>query len=126
MVKAAFINVLSIDAWRNPEGWDWNSWSRVDTIDADVIEGKSTRQILRMMREIGLLGEGSKGRVALDDDQYNLVIVDRKTREPIFAIAYGEKVGEDGQPYLCHTQGCYLAVDPSNGNCDVHGLPKED
>ena len=36
-----------------------------------------------------LLGYASKGRVALEDDGYNVVIVNKSTREPLFAIEYG-------------------------------------
>lgn len=83
--------VLSIDAWREPDlGWSWNAWYKVGEITLNV--GRNDRYIIKKMRENGYLSETSKGRVAVDDDQYNLVIIDRKTREPIFAIEKGSRV----------------------------------
>ena len=80
--------VLSIDAWGNSrDGYDWNAWYNVGTIELDTLY--STRHVLRQMREQGFLSEWSKGRVLIEDDQYNLVICNRNTREPIFAIEYG-------------------------------------
>lgn len=86
------VSILSIDGWRNNSSWDWNSWHKVGTFNlADMNAG--TRKILTILRKKGLLSETtSKGRVAIEDDQYNLVIVDKGTREPLFAIAYGENL----------------------------------
>jgi hypothetical protein len=95
------INILSIDAWRTPEGWDWNSWRKVGTISREKFDGFSfsngkiiskrteTRNILKFMRESDYLATSSAGNVAVEDDQYNMVIVARGTREPLFAIEYG-------------------------------------
>lgn len=81
--------ILSIDAWRNTEGdWGWNAWYKRGQFPADGIDW-STRKILAWFRDEGFLSDYSKGRLAVDDDQYNLVIVDRRTREPLFAIEYG-------------------------------------
>jgi hypothetical protein len=44
------------------------------------------------MREQGYLSAKSAGRVAIDDDQYNVVIVAKGTREPLFAIEYGANI----------------------------------
>ena len=82
--------VLSIDAWRNPEGWDWNSWHKVGTVELSTLD--NARAVLRAMRESGYLSDYSKGRVSLYDDQWNIVICDRATGEPIFAIEYGPTV----------------------------------
>lgn len=85
------VSILSIDAWRNPDGWDWNMWHKVGSVDlATLATLKTPRQILAYMRREGFLASTSGGHVAVDDDQYNLVIVNRRTREPLFAIAYGE------------------------------------
>lgn len=81
-------NVLSIDAWGEPDGgWTWNQWYNAGTIDLDSLD--STRKVLKQMREQGFLSDESKGRVEIDDDQYNLVICDRSDHMPIFAIEYG-------------------------------------
>ena len=88
---AALVTILSIDAWRYDGGWTWNQWYRVGTIDTSTLATlKTPRQILRYMREQGYLSSQSSGRVAVADDQYNLVIVNKGTLEPLFAIAYGE------------------------------------
>lgn len=82
--------ILSIDAWRDPDGgWFWNSW--YDTgITYYLEDGETTRSILKNLRDYGLLTEQSKGRVSIEDDGYNLVIVEKNTREPLFAIEHGE------------------------------------
>ena len=83
------ISILSIDAWRDMGGWTWNNWFKTGTCDITVCD-KTPRQLFRFLREEGYLSEGSKGKIALEDDQYNLVIVEKNTRKPIFALAYGE------------------------------------
>jgi len=79
--------VLNIDAWNSPEGWTWNSWQKAGTVKLDI--NASDRQIIMAMREQGFLSDWSKGRVAVDDDQYNLVILNKSNQEPVFAIEYG-------------------------------------
>jgi len=80
--------VLSIDAWRSNCGWYWNQWFSAGTIDLETLD--NTRKILAAMRDQGYLSDNSKGKVSIDDDQHNLVICDRNTQEPIFAIEYGD------------------------------------
>lgn len=86
--KPTQVTVLSIDAWRDPNGWTWNAWYKVDVLPWEVLD-YSPRKLLRTLREAGLLSEKSKGRVALDDDGHNLVVVDKNTREPLYALEYG-------------------------------------
>ena len=82
--------VLSIDAWRESEGgWEWNNWFHVGDIDSLP---ESNRAILKLMRDEGFLTEYSKGRVYVDDDQYNIVICDRSNHMPLFAIEYGNHI----------------------------------
>lgn len=86
------INILSIDAWREPEGgWTWNAWHRVGAMPVTEFEAiaDSPRKLFRRLRDAGMLSEGSKGRVACEDDGYNVVIVNKSTREPLYAIEYG-------------------------------------
>lgn len=84
------MKILSIDAWNTPEGWAWNNWFHIGDISKDEFEKlTSNRKVLAWMRAEGYLSDWSKGRVAIEDDQYNLVIVDKNTYEPIFAIGYG-------------------------------------
>lgn len=83
------VSLLSIDAWRDTEsGWTWNSWYARGMVPVEWCD-LSVRKLLRKLREeIGL--NLPAGSCAVDDDGYNLVIVLRGTREPIYAIAYGE------------------------------------
>lgn len=89
------MNVLSIDAWRYDGGWTWNMWHKVGTVERTDFEtltaggAKSNRRVIRFFREHGYLSEGSKGKVAIEDDGYNVVVIDKGTREPLFAIEYG-------------------------------------
>lgn len=78
--------VLSIDAWRDGSSWFWNNWFHVESIP---IKEYSTRQLLKLLREKGLLSESSKGKVSIEDDQYNFVIMAKGTRKPLFAVEYG-------------------------------------
>lgn len=83
--------ILSIDAWREEEGWTWNDWfSTGYTIPIDMLEKMSDRQLIKYCRdELSLLSIASKGKVAVEDDQYNKVIIERSTRRPLYAIEYG-------------------------------------
>lgn len=84
------MKILSIDAWKTPEGWTWNNWCKVGEIEkAEFEKLDTTRKVLSYMREWGYLSDWSKGRVAVQGDQYNVVIVDKNTHEPLFAIEYG-------------------------------------
>ena len=81
--------VLSIDAWGNPdEGYEWNQWFNAGEIKLASIEDDD--MILREMQDQGYITDASKGDI--EDDQYNLVVVDKITREPIFAIEYGSTI----------------------------------
>ena len=80
--------VLSIDAWGNPdEGYEWNSWHKVGTIDIDLDD--ENRDIVRAMVNAGYLTPKGLDVATVEDDGYNLVIVDIETGEPAFAIEYG-------------------------------------
>jgi hypothetical protein len=84
------VNVLRIDAWRNcGNGWEWNDWRKVGRIDVSVCD-LPARALLKVMRDEGYLPAYSAGRVAVEDDGYNVVIVQRSDNMPLFAIAYGE------------------------------------
>ncbi len=85
------LNILSIDAWRCDGSWEWNTWHKVGTVDRALIDVKP-RKLFRVLRDAGYLSAASVGRVAVDDDGYNVVICDRATREPLFAIEYGHSI----------------------------------
>ena len=80
--------ILSIDAWREYEGYTWNAWYDAGDITADAIHWNA-RKLLKYFRDNGFLTENSAGKCAIEDDQYNIVIVERSTRRPLFAIEYG-------------------------------------
>lgn len=88
--KPEQVSILSIEAWRNADGgWDWNNWHRVGWYDVAVCD-LPPRQLLARLRADGYLAATSAGRVRVEDDGYNVVVLSRGTSEPLFAIAYGE------------------------------------
>ena len=87
-------DLLSIDAWRDCEGWSWNQWFTVETGIYFEERELTPRKILAALRKWGFLTEESKGRLAINDDQYNIVIEDKNTHEPLLALCYGMHDGE--------------------------------
>jgi hypothetical protein len=85
------LNILSIDAWNSPEGWDWNAWYEIATIPPDCLN-YSPRKLLKTLRDMGILSPQSVGKMAIIDDEYNLVIIDRRNKEPLIAIEYGNAI----------------------------------
>jgi hypothetical protein len=78
--------VLSIDAWGNADdGYDWNQWFNAGHVDIDLNADNLT--ILQTMEKEGFITNANLADI--DDDGYNLVIVDYHSRQPIFAIEYG-------------------------------------
>jgi hypothetical protein len=83
--------VLSIDAWGNQEdGYDWNQWFNVGTIDIDLDD--ENREIIRAMVDAGYLTKAGLDVAEVEDDGFNIVIIDKETREPVFAIEYGPTI----------------------------------
>lgn len=79
--------LLSIDAWKDAgAGWDWNAWYNIGQVPASLCD-LPTRQLLAALREWGLVIP--PGTCTTQDDDYNIVVVDRRTREPLWAIEYG-------------------------------------
>lgn len=85
------MRILSIDAWAGcePGLWEWNNWYHVGDIN-NIPE--TNRGILKHMRDEGFLSEYSKGKVTVEDDGYNLVIIERSNQKPLFAIEYGREI----------------------------------
>jgi hypothetical protein len=83
--------ILSIDAWRNGPHWDWNNWHCVGDCPTQVAD-MPPRKLFRWLRDNGYLNARSIGKVELEDDQYNVVICERSTHRPLYAIEYGATV----------------------------------
>ena len=83
--------VLSIDAWGNLEdGYEWNQWFNVGSIDLDL--DAEDRQIIQAMVNAGYLTALALESAEVEDDGFNIVILDKETREPVFAIEYGPTI----------------------------------
>jgi hypothetical protein len=82
------VQLLSVEAWRDGDGWTWNNCFSRGMVPASWCD-LNPRALLRALRESGRF-DTAPGRVAIEDDGYNLVIVARGTREPLGALAYGE------------------------------------
>lgn len=77
--------VLSIDAWRYDEGWTWNDMHKIGTLDASAAD-LSTRRLLRLLRNKGILGLQSTGKVYVDRDEDYITVCARSNGEPLYAI----------------------------------------
>ncbi len=86
------INVLSIDAWADGEdGWTWNNWHKVGTCALATCD-LPPAEVIAFMISAGYLNADAATRCEVDDDQYNMVIIDAVSREPLFALEYGPTV----------------------------------
>ena len=84
------LTLLSVDAWRECEGWTWNNWH---ILEEGIYFGEdclTPRKILAFLRKADYLSDASKGRMAIEDDGYNLVVENKDTGEPVLALCYGE------------------------------------
>lgn len=102
------MKILSIDAWagscgecdacqaakenKSTEGlsacWVWNNWFTVGELKSIP---ENDEAIVDLMIEEGYLRPQAKGLVTVEDDGYNIVIQNKETLEPIFAIEYGNE-----------------------------------
>ena len=83
--------VLSIDAWGNEtDGYEWNQWFNVGSIDLDL--DAANHDIIRAMVNAGYLTALALESAVVEDDGFNIVILDKETREPVFAIEYGPTI----------------------------------
>jgi hypothetical protein len=83
------VSVLSIDAWGSEEGWNWNNWFKVGSVDLENLP-ESDSGLLAWFVSEGYVNEKALTECEIDDDQYNYVLTVKETHEPLFAIAYGE------------------------------------
>ncbi len=84
------MHVLSIDAWGNEEdGYDWNAWYNVGEIDKETFESlKTDSDFIQWFINNDYIFN-FPDRVYIEDDQYNIVICNKETGEPLYAIEYG-------------------------------------
>ena len=87
------MRVLSIDAWGNKkEGFEWNNWFNVGTIEKSDFETLTTdKQIAQWFCANGFTTNSDMRSITIEDDQYNIVICEKKTGCPLFAIEYGSE-----------------------------------
>jgi len=88
MIKADnMYTLLSIDAWR-PYAYSWY-WNNIYTVEEDIYLSpetiKSPRRLLAFMRKTWL-NESSKGKLEVWMTGYDIEIVLRSTKQPIFAF----------------------------------------
>ncbi len=85
--------LLSVDSYYDGESWSWNSWHTIEEgiwLHPDTLF--DARLLLRYCRDtLGILTNESKGKLQIDDDQYN-VNIQLRTGETIFAFCYGEHI----------------------------------
>ena len=88
--------ILSIDAWADCCGcdhtddglercWTWNNWFDEGTTETvpETVED--------FFKVLDARASANPKDYELDDDQYNIVLIEKKTRMPLFAIEYGNK-----------------------------------
>ena len=85
------LKVLSIDAWGSKEeGYQWNNWFLVGEIAKEDFEKlKTDKEYATWFMDNGFTNTDDMRKIIIEDDQYNIVICEKKTGRPIFAIEYG-------------------------------------
>lgn len=73
-------DVREIDAWRDPDGWTWNSSYFVGTMKT---AGDPRRALAAYLRKRGIRFKLNRTRIDYDGSVYE--IQDRKTGEPLYA-----------------------------------------
>jgi hypothetical protein len=83
------MRILSIDTWAGDEEgtWEWNNWFYIGDITKEEFETLDTdEKVLEFMsidyiRNTELCG--------VEDNQYNIIITDKRDGRPLYAIEYG-------------------------------------
>jgi len=85
------MKILSIDAWGNKEdGYEINDSFTVGIIDKATFETlKTDKQIATWFMENGYTTSNDMRQIVIEDDQYYVVICEKKSGKPLFAIEYG-------------------------------------
>lgn len=84
------MRVLSIDACGNEtDGYEWNNWYKVGTIAKQEFERVDREEgFIQWFIENNYVWDDPQW-LEIDDDSYNIVIKDKETQQPLFAIEYG-------------------------------------
>ena len=83
--------VLSIDAWAEGESWTWNNWFHVDDYDEKIDGELSDDNALKFLL-CNFIKEKYWTDYEIEDDQYNIVLINKESRKPIVAIEYGSQL----------------------------------
>lgn len=89
-VEYSTYKLVSIDAWADEGSWVWNNHFLVEegiyiAEDSDLLG--NSRKLLKWMRDQGWLSEESKGKLAVDWSDLDVIeIVNKNTREPYLAL----------------------------------------
>lgn len=82
------MRILLIDACNNEDGWQWNAWYKVGEISKGEFERIELEGgFLNLFIFNGYVDE--KYPLEIEDDGYNIVVIDKETGEPLYAIEYG-------------------------------------
>lgn len=84
------LNVVSVDAWREPDGgWTWNASYSSGHLIVSIDDVYKPRRLLAALRAQGHLGAGSPGKLHVEYYEGDPTLVEiqlRGTREPILGI----------------------------------------
>jgi hypothetical protein len=84
------MKILSIEAWANEDGWSWNSWSVVGDISKRDFEKLTTdKKVAVWMYDNDFTTTSDMRKILIEDDGHNVVLCEKKSRRPIYAIEYG-------------------------------------
>lgn len=87
------MRVLSIDAWAGMEkhSWEWNNWSHVGDYLENAVGPLTEESALRFFKSQIIDDPKFDKKYEIEDDQYNLILVEKRSRRPLYAIEYGNQ-----------------------------------
>jgi len=82
--------VRQIEGWNTPDGWYWNNSFYIGsfTTKSESTEGQK-QSFTRFLRKNGITFK--LNRTLIEDNIDYFEIIDRKTKEPLFAAIYREQ-----------------------------------
>ena len=82
--------VRQIEGWNTPEGWTWNNSWFIGEFTTKATTTKGTKKsFMNYLKNHGITFK--KNRILINDELDYLEIVDRKTKEPLFAAIWHEQ-----------------------------------